>query len=145
MIQNSHQFWWFLFQPGKRPRTANYDINAYYREALRIRPKAKPEIHPDFQFHSDDFQGFLHWTREDFRLFIQSNVKFGRNDLVSIAKNIPNKTVDEVKTYADVFWKRSNEIRDIERIRKLIENGEAKLNERNRLQKILDEKVEFDS
>lgn len=53
--------------------------------------------------------------RRDFNAFVRLSEKYGRKDIKSIAKEMEGKTEDEVRQYADVFWKRFGEL-----------NGEAR-------------------
>lgn len=51
----------------------------------------------------------------------------GRDHYAAIAAEVGDKTADEVQKYAAVFWKRLRELEDAERITKLIEQGEGKI------------------
>uniref|UniRef100_A0A915IVQ8 SANT domain-containing protein n=1 Tax=Romanomermis culicivorax TaxID=13658 RepID=A0A915IVQ8_ROMCU len=86
-------------------------------------------------------QGFGAWGRRDFQQFIKANEKYGRYDLENICKEVEGKTPEEVKHYADVFWKRFNELQEIDRILGQIEKGEARIQRRVSVKKALDAKI----
>jgi len=77
--------------------------------------------------------GFSDWERHHYTAFIKGSAKYGRNDLVSIAKDV-GKPLNEVETYAAAFWdenmgkKRFSE-HEYDRVVKLIERGEKKIEE----------------
>lgn len=87
--------------------------------------------------------GFPYWSKTDFNNFIKANEVFGRDDTKNIANNIQGKSSSEVKDYIAVFWKRSNEIKDIDRIMAQIEKGEVIIQNRDSIKKALDAKVSF--
>ena len=77
--------------------------------------------------------GFSDWERHHYTAFIKGSAKYGRNDLASIAKDV-GKPLNEVEAYAAAFWdenmgkKRFSE-HEYERVIKLIERGEKKIEE----------------
>merc|ERR1712241_1017563 len=196
--------------PPKRERKANYAVDAYFREALRVganEPKAhkaprppKQPIVQDFQFFpsrlfelldqeiyhyrqsvgykvpvnpdlgsdakrvqkeeqkrideaeelTEDEQiekedllkeGFSNWSKRDFNQFIRLNEKYGRDDIDNISKEVEGKTEEEVIGYSKVFWERSNELQDCDRIMAQIEKGEARIQRRALIKKALDAKI----
>ncbi|VVC98655.1 unnamed protein product [Leptidea sinapis] len=99
-------------EPPKRERKANYAVDAYFREALRVsEPKApkvqvprNPELGPDAakiqreeQRKIDEAESlrFTNWTKRDFNQFIKANEKYGRDDIENIAKDVEGKTPEE--------------------------------------------------
>ena len=55
-------------------------------------------------------QGFPNWTKRDFISFCKANEKYGRDNIEQIAYEVEGKTLQEVKDYSAVFWKRYKEI-----------------------------------
>merc|ERR1719266_1676331 len=196
--------------PPKRERKANYAVDAYFREALRVgaaEPKAhkaprppKQPIVQDFQFFPPRLfelldqeiyhyrqtvgyrvplntdlgpdakkiqkeeqrrideaeelteeeleekeellqQGFTNWSKRDFNQFIRLHEKYGRNEIDAVSKEIEGKTPEEVLEYSTVFWERSQELQDIDRVMAQIEKGEAKIQRRGLIKKSLDSKI----
>lgn len=54
--------------------------------------------------------GFENWSKKDFSAFIKANEKYGRTELKSIADEIEGKTLEEIKEYSKVFWKRYQDL-----------------------------------
>jgi SWI/SNF-related matrix-associated actin-dependent regulator of chromatin subfamily A member 5 len=77
--------------------------------------------------------GFSDWGRQHYMAFIKGSARYGRSDMVKIAKDV-GKPLNEVETYAAAFWdenmgkKRFSE-HEYERVVKLIERGEKKIEE----------------
>ncbi|KAG0340855.1 hypothetical protein BG004_006257 [Podila humilis] len=82
-------------------------------------------------------QGFESWGKRDFTSFYKAIERFGRKNLIEIANEIEGKTLEEVKAYSKVFWKRYKEIADHERIIAAIEKGESKLQRQSDIQEQL--------
>ncbi|KAF9916163.1 hypothetical protein BX616_004467 [Lobosporangium transversale] len=194
--------------PAKRERKANYAVDDYYRDALRVAPKAPSTKAPrppkalniqDFQFYparlhelqekevlfyrksigyrvpkavgseaanmtEEELEeqqqneqalidaaeplteeeiaekeellqsGFENWSKRDFISFYKACEKYGRSNLADITTEIEGKTLQEVKAYSKVFWKRYTEIADYERIITAIEKGESKLQRQSDIQ-----------
>jgi SWI/SNF-related matrix-associated actin-dependent regulator of chromatin subfamily A member 5 len=55
-------------------------------------------------------EGFGKWTKRHFQLFIKGLVEHGKNDLQGVKDMIGDREMDEVKEYAEVFWKRYKEL-----------------------------------
>ncbi|ELV11904.1 putative global transcription activator SNF2L1 [Tupaia chinensis] len=77
-------------EPPKRERKANYAVDAYFREALRV---SEPKIP----------KGFTNWTKRDFNQFIKANEKYGRDDIDNIAREVEGKSPEEVMEYSGVL------------------------------------------
>jgi SWI/SNF-related matrix-associated actin-dependent regulator of chromatin subfamily A member 5 len=87
-------------------------------------------------------QGFNDWTKRDFTTFVKACERFGRWNLDDIAQAMPDKTKDEIKRYAAVFWKKGKDsLADWERIIANIEKGESKLKRREEMAEALARKV----
>jgi len=69
------------------------------------------------------------------------NERFGRDDIKNISKGIDGKTPDEVIQYSVVFWQRCKELQDIDRIMSQIERGEAKIQRKVLIKRVLDTKM----
>ncbi|KAF2987991.1 hypothetical protein EK904_003059, partial [Melospiza melodia maxima] len=156
-------------EPPKRERKANYAVDAYFREALRVSEPKAPKVprNPDLpnaaqaqkeeQLKIDEAeplndeeleekeklltQGFTNWNKRDFNQFIKANEKWGRDDIENIAREVEGKTPEEVIEYSAVFWERCNELQDIEKIMAQIERGEARIQRRISIKKALDTKI----
>lgn len=72
-------------------------------------------------------EGFDDWNRKDFQAFCRACEKYGRKDLNAIAFEVEGKTLEQVKAYSKVFWKRFNELTDADKLLSTIERGEAKI------------------
>ncbi|EDO19437.1 hypothetical protein Kpol_1002p85 [Vanderwaltozyma polyspora DSM 70294] len=73
-------------------------------------------------------EGFSNWGKNEFRKFVSSSGKYGRNSIQAIAMDLaPGKTLEEVRKYAQAFWSNIERIEDYEKILKMIENEEEKI------------------
>ncbi|KAG7665299.1 uncharacterized protein J8A68_000986 [[Candida] subhashii] len=72
-------------------------------------------------------QGYSNWNRRDFIHFISVCSKYGRNSISLIAQEFEDKSEDEVREYAQAFWKNYEEIEGHERYINQIELGEEKI------------------
>lgn len=72
-------------------------------------------------------QGFHNWNRKDFIHFILVSTKYGRNAISLIAAEFEDKTIEEVREYAKVFWTHYEEIEGYEKYINQIEIGEEKV------------------
>ncbi|GFZ42856.1 DNA helicase [Saitozyma sp. JCM 24511] len=73
--------------------------------------------------------GFPDWQRRHFLAFIKSLERYGREALDKVALEVPDKTEEDVREYADVFFERYTELKDAEKYMDRITAGEAKLRE----------------
>lgn len=69
------------------------------------------------------------------------NERYGRDDIKNISKGIDGKTPEEVVEYSMVFWQRCKELQDIDRIMSQIERGEAKIQRKVLIKRVLDTKM----
>ncbi|KAI1006722.1 ISWI chromatin-remodeling complex ATPase [Podosphaera aphanis] len=86
-------------------------------------------------------QGFGEWNRRDFQQFINGSAKYGRKDYKSISDEVDNKSEQEIKEYAKVFWSRYTELTDYSKYIGLIEAGEEKLRKAEHQRKMLRKKM----
>ncbi|KAF8581713.1 SNF2 family DNA-dependent ATPase [Ramaria rubella] len=87
-------------------------------------------------------QGFDNWSKRDFQQFVKAVEAHGRDaSYETLAQEIQNKTGDDVKAYAKVFWKRWHELEDFVRIEQRILEGEARREKQDNLEALLDEKI----
>ena len=87
--------------------------------------------------------GFGGWNRRDFQQFINGCGKFGRTNWEGIATEVDSKEPDEIEEYAEVFWKRYQEIADYQKHIASIEAGEERLKRSERQRKMLRKKMEM--
>ena len=75
-------------------------------------------------------QGWSQWHRRDFQQYVKACEKHGRTSHAAIADDMQaggsDKTVDDVRAYADVFWEHVHELSDGDRIVQRVEEGESK-------------------
>ncbi|EIW69137.1 hypothetical protein TREMEDRAFT_68987 [Tremella mesenterica DSM 1558] len=74
-------------------------------------------------------EGFLEWKRQHFLSFIKGLEKYGRDNLDKVALEVSDKTEEEVREYAAVFFDRYHELKDADKYMDRIIAGEAKLRE----------------
>jgi len=86
-------------------------------------------------------EGFPEWSRRDFQAFVRGCERNGRDALTAISEEIETKTLEEVKKYSKVFWRRLVELGEGEKILNSIEKGENRLVRNVTVQKILDAKI----
>ncbi len=80
------------------------------------------------------------WTRRDFMGFRGACERHGRHNHKAIAEDL-EKSIEEVKRYASVFWSRIEEVPDYKRIVSLIEKGESKIQKRQEAMDAVSKKV----
>jgi SWI/SNF-related matrix-associated actin-dependent regulator of chromatin subfamily A member 5 len=77
-------------------------------------------------------EGFATWSRAHYSTFVKASGRHGRSNLTQIALEV-GKTEDEVKEYAEAFWGTLGKERfsehEYDRVVKLIEKGEKKIDE----------------
>lgn len=71
-------------------------------------------------------QALTNWTKREFLAFISGCSKYGRENYSAIAESLENKTIEDVKEYARVFWERYKELNGYEKYLSTIESGEKK-------------------
>lgn len=70
-------------------------------------------------------EGFIDWTRTDFRCFTDALIRHGRTDLESIATSVPGKTREQVLAYNNAFWKQGSILKNYKSIVAAVERGES--------------------
>merc|ERR1712203_120744 len=115
----------------------NTDLGA---DAKKLQKEEQRKIDEAYDLNEDEqekedllTQGFTNWSKRDFNTFIRLHEKYGRDDI--------DQTSEEVKEYSTIFWERSQELQDIDRIMTQIEKGEAKIQRRALIGKALDAKI----
>ena len=89
-------------------------------------------------------EGFVDWTRKDFRSFLNAMERRGRDEVDVIARETSNetgKTEEEVRRYHKIFWERHKELADWERVIDKIEKGEKRLQRSKEIREALAEKI----
>ena len=56
--------------------------------------------------------GLTFWTKSDFFAFIRGSELFGRENYEQITEKVKTKTIEEVKEYAERFWKLVDTLED---------------------------------
>ena len=69
--------------------------------------------------------------------FIRANEKHGRQNIVSITKDIEGKDEAEVRRYAKVFWARGHELAEWDKHIVKIEEGEKKIERQHDINRAL--------
>ena len=87
-------------------------------------------------------EGFADWNRRDFQQFINGSAKYGRKNYEGIAEEVDGKTAKECKQYAEVFWKKYEDIHDYGKHIATIEAGEEKARKMNHQRKMLKKKMD---
>ena len=87
-------------------------------------------------------EGFADWNRRDFQQFINGSGKYGRKNYEGIAEEVDGKTARECKQYAEVFWKKYEDINDHAKHIATIEAGEEKARKMNHQRKMLKKKMD---
>ncbi|BGP31421.1 chromatin remodeling complex Adenosinetriphosphatase [Rhodotorula toruloides] len=85
--------------------------------------------------------GFDNWHKREFQAFIRGMELYGRDNYELIHRDLPTKTIEEIKEYADVFWTRYQEIEDHERLIAKIENAEGRRDKEGALWGLIKRKV----
>jgi len=86
-------------------------------------------------------EGFQDWNKRDFTNYVRACEKYGRSGVKDVCKEVEGKTEEQVKEYHKVFWRRYHELEDSDKHINKIEQGEAKINRHELIQRILREKV----
>ncbi|KAI9882556.1 MAG: hypothetical protein M1823_005703 [Watsoniomyces obsoletus] len=87
--------------------------------------------------------GFANWNKRDFQQFVNGSAKHGRHNYRMIADEVDNKTEDEIRKYAKVFWQRYPEIADYAKYIGVIEAGEDKTRKLNHQRNMLRKKMQM--
>jgi SWI/SNF-related matrix-associated actin-dependent regulator of chromatin subfamily A member 5 len=132
-------------------RQAVDDFNKATEAAVKA-DKAPPELPSKGALLSDEMEadrarilaaGFSNWTRREFNSFLRGVERHGRDNIEAIAGDIGDtKTLDEVHEYSDAFWKLGEQhLESWSRVLKSIEDGEARIQRRQEMERALALKV----
>ncbi|KAJ8605209.1 hypothetical protein CTAYLR_000442 [Chrysophaeum taylorii] len=104
------------------------------------------DLAPDEQRRKDELlsEGFGEWTKKDLRVFLAVTERRGRDDVDNVAIETARetgKTVEDVKRYHSVFWRRYKELADADRLIDKIEKGEKRLQRAKEIRDALAAKV----
>ncbi|KAK1857714.1 hypothetical protein I4F81_000329 [Pyropia yezoensis] len=106
-------------------------------DAYNERVEAEPLLSPAEEAEKQQLvrSGFANWTRREFNGFVRGCERHGRTAIAAIAAEVGStKTAADVQLYAAEFWRRGPTTLDTwPRLAKSIEEGEAKLERRRRL------------
>lgn len=86
-------------------------------------------------------ESFHGWTKRDFTNFIHGSAKFGRDSYEKIARNMGNKSKDEVERYLKKFWVSYKEIEAYDKYISQIESSEKKFEKLRSQEKLLQLKM----
>lgn len=130
------------FKPSQ-PENADYDMDhsQWAAEESDKVDAAEPLTEEELKERDDLAQQGLNWSKREFQAFCKAMEKHGRSNIERIAAEIEGKTLDEVKSYAAIFWERYRELSDHERILANVEKGEVKLRKIQDVQDLLTAKI----
>jgi len=86
-------------------------------------------------------EGFLAWTKREFWAYVKGCEKYGRGSLEKIKEDLPEKELEEIRRYGEVFWSRVEELPDSEKIVAQVQRGEHKIQKMQQIKEYLKEKV----
>ncbi|GMK54535.1 hypothetical protein CspeluHIS016_0111210 [Cutaneotrichosporon spelunceum] len=145
----------FQFYPPRLKDLQNREHNHYLKEQNYVVPLREPEegeTAEDTEAERQEMQekidnaeplteaekeekeelagdGFADWQRRHFLAFIKGMERYGRDSFDKIAADMQDKTEDEVREYAKVFFDRYTELKDADKYMARIRAGEEKLRE----------------
>ncbi|KLT41054.1 putative chromatin remodelling complex ATPase chain [Cutaneotrichosporon oleaginosum] len=145
----------FQFYPPRLTDLQNREHNFYLKEQNYVVPVREPEegeTAEDVETERQETQekinnavplteeekeekeelagdGFADWQRRHFLAFIKGLERYGRDALDKVAADMQDKTEEEVREYAKVFFKRYTELKDADKYMARIRAGEEKLRE----------------
>ncbi|GAA5976220.1 hypothetical protein JCM11641_001086 [Rhodosporidiobolus odoratus] len=85
--------------------------------------------------------GFSNWIKREFQGFVRGMEMYGRDDFEGIQREIPSKSVAEIKEYSEVFWERYQEVEEHERILEKVKRAESKRGKEDKLTDLIQKKV----
>ena len=88
-------------------------------------------------------EGFADWNRRDFQQFINGSAKYGRKNYVGISEEVDGKDADEIKEYAEVFWKKYKEIDNWQKHLATIQEGEDRTERIKKQKQMLRKKIQM--
>ena len=69
-------------------------------------------------------ESYINWSKTEFETFVEQVLKHGKNEMERIAAKLPNKTIEEVEAYCEVFYERMDELANASTIREQIRKKE---------------------
>jgi len=87
-------------------------------------------------------EGYSNWSKKDFQAFLKACERYGRKNVLEIAKEVEGKELEEVQRYSATFWANVPSLTDQERIIKKIEQGESKIARRDEIQRAVQKKFQ---
>ncbi|KAL5508749.1 hypothetical protein ACEPAG_4728 [Sanghuangporus baumii] len=156
----------FHFMPPRFVELQEREYNAYRKEhgipAVPVDPSLSPEelealraaeqekidnVVPLTEEEQDEKEGLLaesfeHWTRREFQQFVKALEGHGwTEDFDLLAREIGDKSPDEVRDYYYAFKQNWHKLADYQRIAQRISEGEAKRKKQHLLEKMLSKKI----
>ncbi|SCU81197.1 LAFA_0C03246g1_1 [Lachancea sp. 'fantastica'] len=114
-------------------------LNLLLLSVSNAQPLSEEEVKQKAELEAE---GFTNWNKNDFRKFIASCGKYGRNSIKAIALDFaPHKTEQEVRDYAKAFWANIQRVEDYERYIKNIEAEEERIRRTKLQQESLRRKI----
>ncbi|CAG9327900.1 unnamed protein product [Blepharisma stoltei] len=80
------------------------------------------------------------WNRKEYYSFLKGCELYGKEEYALISEVMGSKTMEEVKSYSEVFWQRLDELEEKEKILKLFEKRQSMVEKHKNSQKLLDQK-----
>jgi SWI/SNF-related matrix-associated actin-dependent regulator of chromatin subfamily A member 5 len=138
----------YQLYPSRLYELQKKELYAYWNEVGYRLPNSSPENElisvsipltdeERTEFEQLKLEGFPHWTKREYGLFLKACEKYGRDQLDAIAQEIEGKTKDEVVKYSQAFWKLYKQLSDYQAIIEKIEKGEEKIRKRHEVQQVL--------
>ena len=88
-------------------------------------------------------EGFREWSKRDFLAFKSACERHGRGAHEAIAQEIEGKDVEDVRRYAEAFWRLGPQrLTNWDSLEKQIERGESKIQKRQECMNAVKRKVE---
>ncbi|WVQ73853.1 hypothetical protein IAR50_003434 [Cryptococcus sp. DSM 104548] len=118
------------------------DVEAEQKEEQERIENAEP-LNEDEIAEKDNLigEGFHDWQRRHFQSFIRALEKYGRDEMDKVVADVADRTEEEVREYAAVFFERYKELKDWERIMDRVRAGEEKIKEQQDRIDVLHRKI----
>lgn len=148
-LQDRETAWFRKEINYKVPLTDREDLDEEEKEAERaLEQQEIDDATPLTEKEQDEKtrmseQGFSSWNRRDFQQFLNGAAKHGRHNYADIATEVDGKTDKEVREYAQVFWKRYEELADYPKYLAIIDAGEEKSRKINNQREMLSRKMKM--
>ncbi|BGP15381.1 hypothetical protein JCM10213_001427 [Rhodosporidiobolus nylandii] len=146
-IQEKEQLW-HKKQKGESakvrtdPTKTAEELEAERAEEQEAIDNAEPLTEEDKKTKEDlKDLGYADWTKREFQQFCRGLEVHGRDDVDGIAREIPSKTIDQVRDYHATFWERYEEIEDHPKILERLKNAEARRSHTDKLTNAIKAKV----